>query len=228
VIGRVLLATLLAGIVAGLLLGALTQVRLVPLILQAETFETDGGHTHDANAEPDEHDQAAWAPAEGGERVAFTLMTSAVAGAGFAALLTGVSFVLGLPITRRTGLFWGLCGFAGVSLAPAAGMPPELPGMPAAELGARQAWWVLTIACTATALWLFAMRREWWALVLAVMIILAPHIIGAPVPSAHETKLEAGLMQTFVANSLAVNGLFWAVLGVLLGHALERFEKDVS
>ena len=51
-------------------------------------------------------------------------------------LLAAVSLVSGLAITRRNGIVWGLCGFIAVSLAPAAGLAPELPGMPAGDLAA--------------------------------------------------------------------------------------------
>ncbi len=226
-IGRVLLAALLAGIAAGLLLGVFTEMRLAPLITQAEVFEMQpAAHSHDAVAAEHKHDATAWAPQDGWERTAFTLLTSMLAGAGFAALLAGLSFVLAIPITRANGIIWGLLGFVAVSLAPAAGLPPELPGMPAAPLLARQIWWLATIACTGAALWLVTQRREMWAMVAAFALAIAPHVIGAPVAAAHETAVGGGLIQHFVANSLAMNGLFWAVLGVFLGYALERFEKD--
>jgi cobalt transporter subunit CbtA len=222
-IGRVLLAVLLAGIAAGFVLGIFTEARLVPLILQAETFESAG--------EAHSHGSAAWAPSEGWERTGFTLVTSMLAGAGFAAVLTGLSFVLAIPITRENGIIWGLFGFIAVSLAPAAGLPPELPGMAATaggSLAARQVWWLATILSTAGALWLLTQRREAWTIFLALLLGLAPHVIGAPGAGRDETKIGAELILHFVASSLAVNALFWAVLGVFLGYALQRFEKDAS
>jgi cobalt transporter subunit CbtA len=222
-IGRVFLAALLAGIAAGLLLGIFTETRLVPLILQAETFETaDAGHA--------DHSQeaTAWAPSEGWERTGFTLVTSMLAGAGFAAVLTGLSFVLAVPITRANGMIWGLCGFVAVSLAPAAGLPPSLPGMAEGTLAARQVWWIATILCTGVALWLITQRRESWMIFPALLVGLAPHVIGAPAILPHDTAVGAMLVQHFVANSLAVNALFWILLGVFLGLALEQFEKDAA
>lgn len=222
-IGRVFLAALLAGIAAGLLLGIFTETRLVPLILQAETFETaDVGHA--------DHSQEAttWAPSEGWERTGFTLVTSMLAGAGFAAVLTGLSFVLAIPITRANGVIWGLCGFVAVSLAPAAGLPPSLPGMAEGTLVARQVWWIATILCTGVAFWLITQRRESWMIFPALLVGLAPHVIGAPALLPHDTAVGAMLVQHFVANSLAVNALFWILLGVFLGLALEQFEKDAA
>jgi cobalt transporter subunit CbtA len=236
-IKRVLLAALLAGIAAGMLLGIFTQLRLAPMVVQAETFETadaghSTGHSHAADSHAHSHGDGtasdAWAPSDGMERAVFTILTSTIVGAGFAAVLTGLAFLLGLPLNRKTGLLWGLSGFAAVALAPAAGLPPELPGMPAASLGARQAWWALTIVCTAASLWLVTQRRELWAIPAALILVVAPHLIGAPQPSSHETAVSAGLAQAFVANSLAVNGLFWATLGIALGFALDHFEKDTS
>src|SRR6476646_7144880 len=167
-IGRVFLAALLAGIAAGLFYGAIQHVRLTPLILEAEKYEKAGGHEHDhaamtatttgteaaapaAEAAPEEE---AWAPQDGAERTMFTFLASIVAGAGFAAILAGISVLSGVKITPRNGLLWGLAGFLAVHLAPAAGLAPELPGMPAADLMPRQIWWVGTIIATAVAIWL--------------------------------------------------------------------------
>jgi cobalt transporter subunit CbtA len=212
-IGRVLLAALLAGIAAGIIMGAIQHFRLTPFILQAEVFE---------EAQPHEHAGADWEPAEGLERTAFTTVASMMAGAGFAALLAGVSLVAGVPITARNGAVWGLCGFLAVTLAPAAGLPPELPGMPAGDLMARQIWWVGTIIATGLGLYLIAARREAWAIIAAVALIALPHLIGAPQAASHETAVPAGLAAQFAANSIAVNAVFWALIGTFLGLALNR------
>jgi predicted cobalt transporter CbtA len=44
----------------------------------------------------------------------------------------------GHDLDARRGLLWGLGGFAALHLAPAVGLPPELPGMASADLAARQ------------------------------------------------------------------------------------------
>ncbi len=231
-IGRVVLAALLAGIAAGLIMGLVTQFKLTPLILEAETFEVaqaGESHTHGTEASgaaasvTDDHGQA-----RGWHQTLGTFATTALAGVGFAAALTGLSFLLGVPVTRQNGLIWGLCGFVAVSLAPAAGLPPELPGMPSANVSARQVWWLFTIVCTGAALWLALIRREHLAVAAAVVLAMVPHLVGAPQAVSHETALSAGLVQRFVASSLAANALFWALIGVFLGYALERFEKDVT
>ena len=234
-IARVLLAVLLCGITAGFAMGMMQQVRLTPIIKFAETFEK--GHDHAAghvHGTPDAaapaaghvHDENAWAPEDGLERTFYTFASSMLSGAGFAALLTGVAFIFGAQITRQNGWIWGLCGFLAVSLAPAAGLAPELPGMPAADVTARQIWWVGTIAATAAALWLLAFRREYWAVGAALVIALLPHLIGAPQPASHESAVPAGLATQFAGLSLGANAIMWLLIGSLLGFFLPTQELD--
>ncbi len=229
-IGRVLLAAILAGIAAGLIMGAIQHVRLTPLILEAETYENRGrvhGATTGETAPADSDQDEGWAPAGGWERTLSTFATSAMAGAAFAAILAGVSLLTGIPITRENGVIWGLCGFLAVTLAPAMGLPPELPGMPAADLMTRQIWWAGTIAATAAALYLIATRRETWALALAIIIMGLPHIIGPPYPASHESAVPASLAAVFAANSIAANAIFWVLIGSFLGQTINRYAKDI-
>lgn len=228
-IGRVLLAALLAGIAAGLIMGVIQHVRLTPLILEAEVFETTG-HTHGTETSTVEaHDHGeGWAPADGWQRTLSTTVTAMMTGAAFALLLAGISLVAGLPLTRQNGVIWGLCGFLAVTIAPSAGLPPELPGMPAADLVARQVWWLGTIAATGIGIWLIATRRETWGLALAVLIIGLPHMIGAPVPVTHESAVPPNLAATFAANAIAANAIFWSLIGIFLGIAINRHAPDAQ
>lgn len=233
-IGRVVLAALLAGIAAGFIMGAIQHVRLTPLILEAEAYERAGDvHSHDtaaptSEAATHEHDHGeGWKPEDGWQRTLATTLTAAMTGAGFAAILAALSFITGLPITRANGLVWGLCGFLAASLAPAAGLPPELPGMPVADLLPRQLWWVGTVAATGAGILLLALRREGWAIVLALVIIAAPHVIGAPLAPHGDSALPPGIAAAFAANSLAANAIFWSLIGLFLGLVMDRTAKDV-
>jgi cobalt transporter subunit CbtA len=235
-IGRVLLAALLAGIAAGLFMSVIQHVRITPLILEAEKYENAGGHQHSHETAAGETEIAqitepgaeeeAWAPTDGIERTLYTTLASVVAGAGFAALLAGISILLGMRITPANGVLWGICGFLCVHLAPAAGLAPELPGMPAADLMMRQVWWIGTIIATGAAIALFTLRTEPWAKVAAIALLLVPHVIGAPVPPTHESGVPAGLAAEFAANTLAAAFLFWCAIGGLLGLTLDRFVQE--
>lgn len=223
-IGRVLLAALLAGIAAGLLMGIIQHWRLTPLILEAEKYEVTGA-VHDAAAAT-AHETEDWAPGEGLERTLFTTLTLIVTGAAFAAILAGISLLAGIPITARNGALWGLLGFLAASLAPAAGLPPELPGMPAGDLATRQVWWAGTVLATGIAIYLIAAPKKPWATAIAVLLAALPHVIGAPAPVTHETAVPAGLAAAFAASSIAAAAVFWILIGTFLGLALGRMAKE--
>jgi cobalt transporter subunit CbtA len=220
-IARVLLAVVLCGLAAGFAMGVMQHVRLTPILMFAETFEKaeTSGHSHDAAA-PHEHAHGAkaWMPQDGFERTAYTYATAMIAAAGFAGILAGLAFTLGHNITPQTGWIWGMCGFLAFSLAPAAGLPPELPGMPVADLTMRQIWWISTVIATGVSLWLLAFKREAWAIVLAFGVLLLPHLIGAPQPENHGTGVPASLASDFAGSVLAANAVMWLLIGTLLGR----------
>ncbi len=95
--------------------------------------------------------------------------------------------------------------------------------MPAAELGGRQVWWWGTVAATAAGLALIAFHRSLPMVALALALIVAPHVIGAPQPVDHETLIPKGLHHQFVVAVTAANLVFWAVLGVVAGALRPRF-----
>ena len=237
-IGRLVLAALIAGMAAGFIYGGVQHVQTTPLILAAEVYETAPAHDHAAAATDPaapaeaatpapEHEEEEWAPADGWPRTLSTTISSMITGAGFALLLAGVSLLTGLPITPKNGLIWGICGFLAATVAPDAGLAPELPGMPTADLVSRQVWWVATIIASGIGIFLIATRRELLWLAAAVVLIALPHIIGAPQPLTHETAVPAGLAASFAANTIAASAVLWSLIGLFLGFALQKFGKDV-
>ncbi len=240
-IGRYILAALVAGLLAGAFLTGLQIWRLSPLIAAAEIFEkADDAKTAGAIAPACKEStpgmkmcpadgSAEWQPAPGLPRMGFTGAASLLAGAGFATILAGLSLLLNAPITKANGWIWGLSGFFAVHLATAFGLAPEIPGMPVADLLARQIWWVGTIIATGAAIYCFAIRQENWAKALGVALLLLPHLIGAPVAPNGETSVPPALAAEFAANALTAAAAFWLVMGVLLGRFLppivEKFES---
>ncbi len=55
------------------------------------------------------------------------------------------------------------------------------------------------------------------------MLLIAPHLVGAPLPPSHETAVPMDLYARFVNAVYATNLVFWAVLGALAGMIRERF-----
>ncbi|MER8440210.1 CbtA family protein [Mesorhizobium sp. M1393] len=236
----------IAGLVAGVVLACMQAYATVPLILKAEVYEqAGGGHTHDhaaAPAAPDtnamstaasaenamssaapmpaeaatEEDEG-WAPADGFERFAFNVVANVVTGIGFALILVAASEFAGGIGNWRQGVFWGLAGFAVFTLAPNLGLPPELPAMPAADLTQRQIWWMATVVATAAGLGLLAFRKSLPLALIAVALIVAPHIVGAPQPDSFESPIPEGLHHQFVVAVTLTNLVFWLALGAVVG-----------
>lgn len=222
----IVLAAALAGLVGGVFMTLVQQVGTVPLILQAETYEAAGAVAHE-HAAPGE--AAPWTPSDGAERSLLTLVANVVTATGFALLLISGIALRGGAIGWRQGMLWGMGGFAVFSLAPFLGLPPELPGIPSAELGARQGWWLLTVLATAAGLALIALRRSPLATLAAAALLVFPHLVGAPQPAGHESPIPPELLRSFVVAVTLSSLLFWLLLGVSctwcwrhLGGAAER------
>lgn len=219
--GRILTGALVAGLVAGFLAAVLNLWTLTPLILEAEVFE----RAAQAQADGAEQVQTEEATPAGLSRSLGTVATTLVAYAGFALVLGAAMAVAarsGHLIDARTGVLWGLAGWVAVHLAPAVGLPPELPGMDAGALAARQAWWALCVVSTALGLAALAFGRGTTWLALGAALLLLPHALGAPQPPSHEGLVPPGLAAAFATRSLAVAALSWAVLGALAGALAER------
>lgn len=220
-----------AGGLAGLALTAIQHISAVPLILKAETYEKakeaqapapGASATRDHGATAAAHDDEGWSPADGIERIAFTALANVVGGIGLALLLVALSEIAGGIANWRQGIFWGLGGFAAFTLAPSLSMPPELPAMPTADLMARQIWWIATVALTAGGLALLAFRRALWAAVLAIALIVAPHVVGVPKPESFETPIPHDLAQGFVVSVVISSFVFWVLLGGFSGYVRSR------
>jgi len=243
-INRVLAVSLLAGLLAGLIVAALQHVTTTPLILKAETYEaalravapshaafSDHGSfvseakivlAHGGDAHGD-HD--AWAPQDGLHRTLFTSLVTIATAIGFAALLLGGMIAANDTIDERRALIWAACGFLAFGLVPAIGLAPELPGAAAAALESRQIWWIFTALITAGAIFVFLRMETPWLRALAVLAVLVPHVVGAPHPSAPESKVPAEVAAHFAALSLAVQAALWLITGFAVGRLWPWFTR---
>jgi cobalt transporter subunit CbtA len=231
-----LASALFAGMLAGLAVTGLQQAMTAPLIRQAEQYEQamaarapTAGHTHVQGVQDHAHGAAVadaghphgaeggWSPPDGAERLFFTVLANVLAGVGFGFLLVACLALWSGTPSGRTGVLWGLAGFAVFTLAPSLGLAPELPATNAAGLMARQIWWILTAAATATGLWLLVFPRKPLAAAAGIAAIALPHIVGAPHPHELSTVIPAELASHFAAASIVTSAVFWACLGWLAG-----------
>lgn len=214
-------AALLAGGAAGLLLTAVQQWQVTPIILTAEKFETaisaqeQVGHSHAA---------ATWHPADGAERILFTLLTNILAGIGFALLI-----VAGMSLRNHSGwqkgLLWGFAGYIVFFAAPSLGLHPKVPGTTGAPLLEQQLWWVSTVAASAGGLALLAFGRSLLLRAMAVVLLVMPHVFGAPLPDIASSLVPQQLSDDFILATTLANAIFWLSLGGLGGQLLQIFMR---
>lgn len=244
---RLFLCALLVGVFAGLFDSAVQRWQVVPLIFAAEVFESAREPVLDAHeyatGVAHSHEVEAWEPQAGLERTAYTVLANVLNAIGSALLLLPLMAFLnrqrgGQTLTMqkgyggpvRHGLLWGAAAWLCLFAMPAAGLPPELPGMQAAPLQPRQLWWVLTVACGAGGLAMLCLVRAKWR-VLGLALLVLPFAVGAP---SHEGSAFAGMgaeaaaqmqvlaSQFVVATSIA-SVLQWLLLGALCAVAAARW-----
>lgn len=244
---RIIASALVVGAITGGLLGLGQHLSASQLIHAAEAYEGSvpdpaaaasaaGAHGHD-HARGHEHSdggEAAWAPADGAERIAFTVLSDVFIAIGFGTLLLVAMYAArryhGAATGPAHGALWGLAGFVAVFAAPALGLPPEIPGAAAAPLEQRQLWWIATVLVTAAGLSLLAFapgRKRLAGLALLPM----PHLFGAPhpddpvfnQPDPSAVQALESLHTQFIVSTTLTNAVFWALLGAACGWAMRRW-----
>jgi cobalt transporter subunit CbtA len=230
-------SALFAGFAAGLLCALLQYLLVEPKILLAERYESgelvhfqgvpSETSSHDAmpgmtmpaaEAAGHDHDHGAGEETSAAMRHLLTVLFTVLTYCGYGlVLIAGIQLAegMGLTLGPAQGLLWGLAGFLAFQLMPALGLEPELPGTPAADLNARQIWWVATAVCTVIGLWFTAYGTALWQRALGIVVLVAPHVWGAPELEGFGGVVPPELASSFAARSLAVGLVTWAVLGGL-------------
>ena len=215
-IRALILSAAAAGVVGGLVAAAYQALAVTPLILEAEVFEHAAKATSEAVSEADFG------------RHLLTSLATIVLAIGGALILLGLMVLDGGAITARRALPWGAGAFLALALAPAIGLPPELPGMPAADLAERQIWWLATVIATAFGLWTIFCRGGPASIVLGVLVIVLPHVVGVPQPVSHDSDVPAGLAAQFVASSLAGSLILWIIVSSVAGAVFDHLRPSTD
>ena len=243
---RLIWGALAVALLVGSVQTALQQWQAVPIILAAETFETqkagpsadvDPAHDHDHV-----HDQADshWVPANGLERTTWTWVANLLHAFSLALL---VFAVMGLwvwrhgatPAPLRLAFVVAAAGWLSLHLWPSLGLPAEVPGMDAARLGSRQGWWLLAAGCAALACASAAYPRTRWRWLAAVAWLAVPFVLSAPYIASDplagfsadaKTQLRAlGEQFVWVTGWMALT--LWAGLGAACGAVFQRWLQPV-
>jgi cobalt transporter subunit CbtA len=235
VLRRIVFAAAISGLIAGGLVTVAHHFGTASIIAKAEVYEKAANATGDGAVSGDAmpgmaHDAAVsdWEPKDGAERTVFTALADILTGVGFALLLAAAYALRGREVGWREGLYWGLAGFATFTLAPGLGLPPEVPGTAAAPLLDRQIWWLATVAITGGGLaFLFLVRRPIWVVTGGLLLVL-PHLYGAPQPAAYKSATPEALAHQFVVAAVLTSLVFWLALGSLTGFFYRRLGRTTQ
>ncbi|GMR08565.1 MAG: CbtA family protein [Gammaproteobacteria bacterium] len=239
---QIVFYALLVGALAGLVSTVVQMWQVVPIILNAEVYERASeplaAHEHTGQDALAAHEHAVeeWAPDDGIERTAYTLLANVITAMGFALLVMAAmmaSLNIGskseMRLDWRHGLIWGGAGYVVFFLAPMLGLPPEIPGADAGPLEARQQWWLFTVVFTAVGLAGLAFGKSPWRWAAPVLLVV-PYLVGTPQPpgemfTGQLPAATAGLeklAQQFLGATAIANAALWLVLGLASAWAVRR------
>ena len=218
---RILTSAAFAGAAAGLISALLQLVFVQPVLLHAELYES--GKLVHLGAEAVSAKQDVGSPdlMRNGLSILFNMLTFV----GYALVLVAgmvVAQTRGHIATARNGLIWGIAGFIVFHFAPGLSLAPEVPGVAAADVGERQIWWSGTVVAAGLALWLIAFGRTWIMWGGAIVLLLAPHLIGAPEPDSFAGPVPTELGALFAARAFGVGLAGWVLLGCVAGYFWHR------
>ena len=193
----------------------------------ADAAATGPGHGDSAHRQTHGHGHGhgdAWAPDDGIERTFWTAVSNVAAAIGFALLLVAV-FAWRGGATWWQGLLGGAAGFFVFFVNPAIGLHPEIPGAFAAALFNRQLWWLFAVGCSVAGVGLLLLAPRAAAKAGGAVLLVVPHLAGAPHPEVSGGLAPDGLADAFVLAAAATNAAFWLVLGVVAAVTFGRLSR---
>lgn len=211
--GRILASALFAGATTGLIAALLQLAFVQPTLLHSELYES-GELVHFGGELVSAHPAL---PGFDAMRDGMSILFTVVIYIGYAMVMVALLAIAeqrGRKITPKKGLLWGMCGFITFQFAPGLGLAPEVPGVAAADIELRQIWWIGTVISTGLGLWLIAFGANKGAYIIGAILLLLPHVIGAPEPEVFIGPVPPELAALFAARAFGVGMAAWVLLGL--------------
>ncbi|MFK5915204.1 MAG: CbtA family protein [Woeseiaceae bacterium] len=219
----ILISAFIVGAISGVFLTALQQYNVTPLILEAEIYESSAnGHAHEQSASAHSHTNTQEKD-DTTQRLYLSLLSNIFAAIGFA-LITVAAITFSNQAGWKKGLLWGAAGFIVFYIAPSLGLPPKLPGTSGAPLLHQQLWWGATVSATAAGIAMLVFSSKLSFKGVGLLLLIIPHLVGAPVPEQFISSAPDSLLQQFVIASGLTNAFFWLILGTLSGYFLYKLD----
>lgn len=233
----------LVGLVSGLVYGVFQQTQLSPIIYAAEKFEvtepdTPQNHTHTINSELHLHNEEAWSPEDGAQRIFWTMLANVLTGISFALVMMSFMALHNLltnkpRIDAVRGIAWGVVGILAIFVAPSLlGLRPEVPGTIAAALELRQAWWLFGVLSTLAGIAiLYYSPLKFKAI--GIVVLALPYLLVGSTNEKHSfvnSEPEAisqlsNLTNQFFSMTAVGTTIFFIVLGISSGFVIKKFIK---
>jgi cobalt transporter subunit CbtA len=190
-----------------------------PLTLPSEADPVDTGEADVGEGASESAPEADMEEDSAFTRNALTVLFTGFIYSGYGLILVAamqVPSLFGRTVNPRDGVLWGVAGYAVIQALPSLGLPPQLPGTLSADVVQRQIWWISTIVASGIGLGLLAYGRNLlWALV-AIALLVAPHLIGAPEIEGYWGYAPPELGAVFATRVLGVGLVAWTFLGWLV------------
>lgn len=224
---QIFLIAFLTALVTSLSFSIYQHFFVTPLIFAAEIYEIADAVDIDTIIEAE-----SWAPNDGIERTLYTLLANFLMSLAYSLLLASAMVFSNTHSTLK-GFLWGIAGYLSLFVAPSFGLPPEIPGMEAADLNLRQNWWLLSVALTAIGFAITTFSPFYYKGAGIVFIIL-PYLVGAPTAEIHGfahpdpaavAKLT-DLWHQFIQHTYIANGLLWLIIGTTTGYLCQKYMAE--
>src|SRR5690606_37924389 len=98
----------------------------------------------------------------------------------------------------------------------------------AAEIVDRQLWWLFAAVVSAGGIAAIVFGRQWWLIGAGIVLLILPHVVGAPEPPSHDVTYPGALAGEFVVAALVVSATLWAIAGAASGWLYQRLTTRAS